>query len=108
VKGEILTSLSADDSASGEAYLLQSLELARQLGLLSFELRSSISLARLWSDRGEIKRALEVLDPTFHRFSEGLRTRDVVEAANLLEQLRTRNAAKKNERGKRSADSRSA
>jgi len=89
VKGEILTSLSADDSARGEAYLLQSLELARQLGLLSFELRSSISLARLWSDRGEIKRALEVLDPTFHRFSEGFRTRDVVEAANLLEQLRS-------------------
>jgi predicted ATPase len=89
VKGEILSSLSADDSARGEAYLLQSLELARQLGLLSFELRSSISLARLWSDRGEIKRALEVLDPTFHRFSEGFRTRDVVEAANLLEQLRS-------------------
>jgi len=89
VKGEILTSLSADDSAGGEAYLLQSLELARQLGLLSFELRSSISLARLWSDRGEIKRALEVLDPTFHLFSEGFRTRDVVEAINLLEQLRS-------------------
>jgi len=89
VKGEILSSLSADDSARGEAYLLQSLELARQLGLLSFELRSSISLARLWSDRGEIKRALEVLDPTFHLFSEGFRTRDVVEAANLLEQLRS-------------------
>ena len=108
VKGEILTSLSADDSARGEAYLLQSLELARQLGLLSFELRSSISLARLWSDRGEIKRALEVLDPTFHRFSEGFRTRDVVEAANLLEHLRSKNAAIKKDRGKRSEDSRPA
>ena len=88
VKGEILAASSADDSAPGEACLLRSLELARQLGLLSFELRSAIGLARLWSDRGERRRAFELLDPTFRRFSEGLRTRDLIEAANLLETLR--------------------
>ena len=93
VAGEILTSSSAHTSDRGEAYLLQSLGLARQLGLLSFELRSAISLARLWSYQGERKRALELLHPTFGRFSEGFQTRDLVEAANLLEQLRAKNAA---------------
>jgi predicted ATPase len=62
--------------------------LARQLGLLSYELRSSISLARLWSAQGERKTAFELLGPTFHRFSEGFQTHDLLEAASLLEELR--------------------
>jgi predicted ATPase len=88
LKGEILSVLSANDPAPGEAYQRQSLKLARQLGLLSYELRSSISLARLWSAQGERKTAFELLGPTFHRFSEGFQTHDLLEAASLLEELR--------------------
>ena len=40
VKGEILASMSPEDTSEGEACLLQSLQLARERGLLSFELRS--------------------------------------------------------------------
>lgn len=87
LKGEILASLSADGTARGEAYQLQALELARQLGVLSYELRSSISLARLWSGRGESQRALDLLGPVFGRFSEGLDTRDLLEAARLLQEI---------------------
>jgi predicted ATPase/DNA-binding winged helix-turn-helix (wHTH) protein len=90
VKGEILTSMSHQNTSEGEACLLQSLELARQRGLLSLELRSGISLARLWSDRGEADRALELLDPIFSRFSEGFQTRDLMAAAKLLAELRSR------------------
>ena len=90
LKGEILASLSTDDTARGEACQLQSLELARQLGLLSYELRSSIGLARLWSRRGERLKALELLGPTFGRFSEGFHTRDLLEAASLLDELRSK------------------
>jgi predicted ATPase/DNA-binding winged helix-turn-helix (wHTH) protein len=88
LKGEILSVLSADDPTLGEAYQLQSLKLARQLGLLSYELRSSTSLARLWFAQAERKRAFELLEPIFRRFSEGFQTRDLLEAANLLEELR--------------------
>jgi hypothetical protein len=91
VKGEILTSMSQQHTSQGEACLLESLKLARQRGLLSYELRSGISLARLWADRAQRDKALELLDPIFNRFSEGFQTRDLVAAANLLQQLRSRN-----------------
>jgi predicted ATPase len=88
-KGEILTSMSPQHISEGEACLLQSLELARERGLLSFELRVGISLARLWADRAQRSKALELLDPIFSRFSEGFQTRDLVAAASLLQQLRS-------------------
>jgi predicted ATPase/DNA-binding winged helix-turn-helix (wHTH) protein len=84
VKGEILTTMSQQDTSEGEACLLHSLQLARQRGLLSYELRSGISLARLWADRTQRDKALELLDPIFNRFSEGFQTRDLVAAAQLL------------------------
>ena len=91
VQGEILASMSREDTSKGEACLLQSLQLARQRKLLSYELRSGISLARFWAARAQRNKALELLDPIFDRFSEGFQTRDLVAAANLLQQLRSRN-----------------
>ena len=88
VKGEIRTSMSQQYAGEGEVFLLQSLKLAQQRGLLSFELRVGISLARLWADRAQRHKALELLDPIFNRFSEGFQTRDLVAAGNLLQQLR--------------------
>ena len=90
-KGEILTSMSQGHTSEDEAFLLQSLKLARERGLLSLELRVGISLARLWADRAQPDKALELLEPIFNRFSEGFQTRDLVAAANLLQQLRSRN-----------------
>ena len=87
-KGDILTSISASEA---EACLLESLALARQRGLLALELRAGISLARLWADQAQRDQALELLDPIFNRFSEGFQTRDLVRAATLLQQLRSRN-----------------
>jgi predicted ATPase len=91
VKGEILTSMSHQHTSEGEAILLQALKLARERGLLSYELRSGISLARLWADRSHRDEALELLEPIFNRFSEGFQTRDLVAAAKLLRRLRSRN-----------------
>jgi hypothetical protein len=89
VKGEILTSMSQEHTSEGEACLLQSLQLARERGLLSYELRSGISLAKLWAGRAQRDKALELLDPIFNRFSEGFQTRDLVAAGSLLQQLRS-------------------
>jgi hypothetical protein len=90
VKGKILT-LSRSSTSDGERYLLESLHMAQQQGLLSFELRSGISLAKLWADRAQRGKALELLEPIFNRFSEGFQTRDLAAAAYLLQQLRSRN-----------------
>jgi predicted ATPase len=95
VKGEILSSMSQPDASEGEACLLQSLQLARERGLLSMELRVGVSLARLWADRTQPDKALELLDPIFKRFSEGFQTLDLVAADNLLQQLRSRNEVTK-------------
>ena len=47
VKGEILVENSEPDMREGEACLLSALRLAEEQGLLSLELRSGISLAKL-------------------------------------------------------------
>jgi predicted ATPase/DNA-binding winged helix-turn-helix (wHTH) protein len=90
VKGEILSLMSPSETSEGETYLLESLLLARQQGLLSLELRSGISLAKLWAERGAAIKALELLGPIFSRFSEGFQTRDLMAAAELLDELRSR------------------
>lgn len=87
-KGEILcSSLRAEE---GESCLMQALELARQRGLLSLELRNGISLARVWADRGETDRARSFLSEIFCRFSEGFQTRDLLAAAKFLKGFRSR------------------
>jgi predicted ATPase len=85
--------MSQQHTSEGEVCLLESLKLARERGLLSFELRAGISLARLWADRAQGDKALELLGPIFDRFSEGFQTRDLGAAANLLHELRSRNGA---------------
>ena len=95
VKGEILIAGHRmaghrTDTAEGEACLAQSLELARETSLLSMELRSGMSLARLWADRGLTRTALELLGSIYGRLTEGFGTRDLVSAANLLIELRAR------------------
>jgi predicted ATPase/DNA-binding winged helix-turn-helix (wHTH) protein len=93
VKGEILNLMTPADDREGEPCLMQSLHLAHDLGLLSLELRSAISIARLWAGRGATNKALELLTPIFGRFSEGFQTRDLLAAINLLHELRSRNSA---------------
>jgi hypothetical protein len=90
VKGEILSSMPRQHASEGETCLLQAHQLAKERGLLSLELRSGMCLARLWAGRGEMSRAREFLEPIFSRFSEGFQTRDLLAAAKLLKELRSR------------------
>jgi predicted ATPase len=91
VKGEILIERSAPDMREGEACLLSARRLAKQQGLLSLELRSGISLARLWANQGSARKGLELLGSIYRRFPDGAETRDLIGAANLLDELRSRN-----------------
>jgi predicted ATPase len=60
---------------------------ARQQQAKSWELRASMSLARLWRDQGKVQQARELLAPVYGWFTEGFDTRDLKEAKALLEQL---------------------
>ena len=63
------------------------LQIARQQQAKSWELRASMSLARLWRDQGKPQQARELLGPVYGWFTEGFDTRDLKEAKALLEEL---------------------
>jgi len=64
---------------------LHSLDWARRQGALSWELRTSTSLARLQHDQGgRIAEARSLLQSVYDRFSEGFETADLKTAKALL------------------------
>jgi class 3 adenylate cyclase/tetratricopeptide (TPR) repeat protein len=67
--------------------LRQAVEIARHQGAPSLELRAARDLAGLWADRGERKKALDLLTPVYDRFTEGFDTPDLEEAKALLDRL---------------------
>jgi predicted ATPase len=68
-----------------EALFKRSLDLARQQGALSWELRSATSLAQLWQKQGQSDRARALLAPVYEQFSEGFATADLLAAKNTLD-----------------------
>jgi hypothetical protein len=77
------------DAAKAETYFERALADARQQQAKSWELRASISLARLWRDQGKVSEARELLATVYGWFTEGFDTRDLKEAKGLLEELAT-------------------
>jgi hypothetical protein len=88
LKGDMLASISPDAPTAAEL-LMSSLRLSNQRGLLSLELRSAISLAKLWRAQGAAREGVELLSQIYSRFSEGFQTRDLLMAAGLLVELRS-------------------
>jgi class 3 adenylate cyclase/predicted ATPase len=72
---------------SAERSFLASIELARRQSARCFELRSAVSLARLWRHSGQDGRAADLLLPVVRTFTEGLLTPDVKEALELANEL---------------------
>ncbi len=64
----------------------EAMMLAGQQSALSFELRAGLELAQLWIDRGQVRRAHDLIGPIYGRFTEGLATPDLVLARRILEQ----------------------
>jgi len=73
------------DAAKPEAYFERALQIAREQRAKSWELRSAMSMARLWRDQGMPEQARALLAPIYGWFSEGFDTRDLKEAKALLE-----------------------
>jgi predicted ATPase/DNA-binding winged helix-turn-helix (wHTH) protein len=76
-------------AAAAEAMLLQSLDLARQQKALSWELRTAISLARLWREQSRITQARKLFSAVHDRFTEGFATADLIKAKCLLDEMKS-------------------
>ena len=72
---------------AAEGQFQRSLDCARHQKALSWELRTSISLARLHQGQGRVVKARDALAPVFGRFKGGFQTADLKAAKALLEAL---------------------
>ena len=87
IAGEIALMSPEPDAAKAQAYFERALAVARQQQAKSWELRASMSLARLWRDQGKVQQARELLAPVYGWFTEGFDTLDLKEANALLDEL---------------------
>jgi predicted ATPase len=85
--GEIALLEPKPDVAKAQERFERALAVARQQQAKSWELRASMSLARLWRDQGKVQQARELLAPVYGWFTEGFDTRDLKEAKALLDEL---------------------
>jgi predicted ATPase len=75
------------DATRAEASFYRALAIARNQRAKSWELRSAMSMARLWRDQDKRRQARDLLSPVYSWFTEGLDTFDLKEAKALLDQL---------------------
>jgi predicted ATPase len=87
IAGEIALLSRQPDAAKAQTYFERALEVARQQQAKSWELRASMSLARLWRSQGKVEQARDLLAPVYGWFTEGFDTRDLKDAKALLEEL---------------------
>jgi predicted ATPase len=87
VAGDIALKSGEPDAAKAETFFERALAVSRRQKAKSWELRASMSLARLWRDQGKVQQARELLAPVYGWFTEGFDTRDLKEAKALLEEL---------------------
>jgi predicted ATPase len=88
IKGEIaLLGNTTDGAVVAEHEFLASLGWARRQQALSWELRTAMSIARLWGNQGRLDDARDQLAPIYRRFTEGFGTTDLRGAKQLLDEL---------------------
>src|SRR5262249_61938571 len=73
--------------AQAEACFNQSIKIAREQKAKSWELRTAMSVARLYQSQGKQKQARVLLAEIYDRFTEGFDTVDLREAKALLDKL---------------------
>ena len=86
IKGELIV-MQGKDEVEAENNFKQGIEISKRQHAKSLELRSNISLARLWQTQGQYKDAKRVLTEIYNSFNEGFHTADLKEAKSLLEKL---------------------
>jgi predicted ATPase len=85
LRGDVL--LATGDPAAAEASYRDAIGRAQQQSAKLWELRAAMSLARLWRDAGKRTEARDLLAPVYGWFTEGVGTKDLKEAKQLLDEL---------------------
>jgi predicted ATPase len=85
--GALLLQQAILNAPQAEAHFAQALEVARRQQAKSWELRTAMSLSRLWQHQGKRAEAYKLLAPIYGWFTEGFDTADLQEAKALLETL---------------------
>ena len=87
IKGDVLVLSDRSHATAAEDLFRRSLDLARRQKALSWELRTTMSLARLQHAQGRSRDARDLLKPVYARFTEGFETADLQGARLFLEEL---------------------
>jgi predicted ATPase len=87
LEGDIVLSDSPNKTDEAESSYNKALEVARSKQARLLELRAATSLARLWSEKGERNKAVDVLAPVYNWFTEGFDKADLKNAKELLDEL---------------------
>ena len=88
VKGELLMIKDPENVAEAERSVRTAIDVARRQDAKLFELRATVSLARLLRDTDRRDQALTVLGDIYNWFTEGFDLPDLKEAKALLEELK--------------------
>jgi class 3 adenylate cyclase/tetratricopeptide (TPR) repeat protein len=86
LKGALLLAESGDEAAAEHCFQ-EAIETARRQESRAWELRATVSLARLWRRQGRCNDARAALVAVYDTFTEGFTTPDLVDATALLQQL---------------------
>ena len=78
---------SVDALREAEACFHESIKIAQRQKAKSWELRATVSMARLYKSQRKLKKARGLLAPVYESFSEGFDTLDLLEAKALLDEL---------------------
>ena len=84
-KGEFLLQKGVPEAA--ETLYRKAIGIAREQQAKLWELRATMSLARLWRDQGRPAEARDLLAPVYVWFTEGFETTDLKAAKALLEEI---------------------
>jgi predicted ATPase len=79
--------LMKNDALGAEKSLLKAIQVARQQGAKSWELRATIDLVQIWQDQGKQEEPQKILAEIYDWFTEGFDSSDLITARKLLEKL---------------------
>jgi class 3 adenylate cyclase/predicted ATPase len=85
--GELALMSLEPEAAKAEAHFERALAIAREQKAKSWELRATMSMARLWRRKGKRTEARDLLASIYDWFTEGFDTPDLKEANALLDEL---------------------
>lgn len=85
LKGEMLLKQATTNQATAEECFKRSMTIAQSQKAKALQLRTALSLTRLYRSQGKVDAARSLLTPIYESFTEGFETEDLRDAAVLLQ-----------------------